>query len=62
MLDEQHSQDEERWLILGRSVNEILLLVVHIFRNTDEVEFVRIISARKATKKEYNTYRQRCLK
>ena len=47
-------------MILGKSLNETLLLVVHTFRNNNDIEFVRIISARKATKKEKQTYQKRC--
>ncbi len=59
-FDDEHSEDEDRWVLLGQSFNEILLLVVHTFRNNDDVEFVRIISARKATKKEKQAYQKRC--
>jgi len=58
--DEGHSEDEDRWIILGKSFNEVLLLVVHTFRNRDGVEYTRIISARKATKKEKQAYQKRC--
>lgn len=57
--DESHSQDEERWILLGKSLNEVVLVVVHTFRDNDGVESVRIISARKATKQEQKTYRKR---
>ena len=60
--DEEHSDDEDRWIILGRSLNNLLLVVVHTFRNKNGIEFVRIISARKATKKERNIYLKRCPK
>ena len=60
--DDEHSDDEDRWILLGKSLNEIILVVVHTFQNNDSIEFVRIISARKATKKERQAYQQRCLK
>ena len=60
--DEEQSQDEERWVLLGKSLNETILLVVHTFRDSDGEEFVRIISARKATKKEEKSYNKRCPK
>jgi len=60
--DEEHSYDEERWVLLGKSLNETILLVVHTFRDDDGKEFVRIISARKATKKEEKSYKERCSK
>jgi len=59
-FDNEHSEDEERWVLLGKSLNETLLLIIHTFRNDDKIEFVRIISARKATKKEKKTYHKRC--
>jgi uncharacterized DUF497 family protein len=58
--DDEHSKDEDRWVILGKSLNETLLLVVHTFRDNQGVEFVRIISARKATTKEKHAYQKRC--
>jgi len=60
--DEEHSDDEERWILLGKSLNQTILLVVHTFRDNDGKEFVRIISARKATKKEEKAYKERCPK
>ncbi len=60
--DELHSEDEERWVLLGKSLNETILLVVHTFRDDDGKELVRIISARRATKKEEKVYKERCPK
>ena len=54
--DEGHSYVEDRFTIIGLSRNMRLLLVCHCYRNGDD--FVRIISARKATKQEYNKYRR----
>ncbi len=59
MFDDEHSNQEDRWVILGKSNNEMVLLVIHTFRNSDNEETVRIISARKATKNEEKTYKQR---
>jgi uncharacterized DUF497 family protein len=58
--DDEHSEDEDRWVLLGNSLNETLLLVVHTFRDKNGVEFTRIISARKATKQEQKAYQRRC--
>ena len=55
MSDEDHSDDEERFIILGLSKNTGLLVVCHCYRESDEV--IRIISARKATKTEDKLYR-----
>ena len=58
--DEEHSDIEDRWILLGKSLNETLLLVVHTFRDSEGSEFVRIISARRTTKSEKNIYQTRC--
>ncbi len=60
--DDEHSDKEDRWVLLGKSLNKTLLLVVHTFRDKNGVEFTRIISARKATKKEKQSYQRRCPK
>ena len=52
--DPEHSINEERFIILGISNNLKLLIVVHSYKENDEV--VRIISARKATKSESKYY------
>ena len=56
MFDEEHSSDEERFLLLGQSIKERILLVVHCYKQGD---IIRIISARKATKKEKKQYKER---
>jgi len=61
-FDDEHSDKEDRWVLLGKSLNETLLVVIHTFRDNDGIEFVRIISARKATKQEKQTYNKRCPK
>jgi uncharacterized DUF497 family protein len=53
-FDEEHSSDEERFLMLGMSSGVKLLLVCHCEREHGEV--IRIISARKATKRESAFY------
>jgi len=58
--DNEHSEIEDRWFLLGKSLNEIVLVVVHTFRDNDGIEFVRIISARRATEKQ--AYQKRCPK
>jgi len=58
--DDNHSDKEERWILLGKSITETILVVVHTFRDNDDIEYVRIISARKATKKEKKIYNKRC--
>ena len=56
LFDEGHSNDEERFLILGTSQKERILLVVHCYRENDTI---RIISSRKATKNETKQYKER---
>ncbi len=54
--DDDHSEMEERWLLLGKNLSNQVLLVVHTFRYDD---VIRIISARKATATETATYVKR---
>lgn len=54
-FDEDHSAEEERFLMLGMSSGAKLLLVCHCER--DQGAAIRIISARKATKRESAFYR-----
>ena len=62
MYDNQHSDNEDRWITLGQSLNEKLLLVVHTLKyEYEKEELVRIISARKATNAERKAYQTRCL-
>lgn len=57
MADPDHSQDEERFLLLGLSCHVRILLVVHCERSTVDGELViRIISSRPATKSEERQY------
>ena len=55
--DPGHSEEEERLLLLGISFNLRMLVVVHCYRESDEI--IPIISARKATRTEQRTYNQR---
>ena len=54
-FDEEHSSEEDRFLLLGMSSDARLLLVCHCEREDGEV--IRIISARKATDTEAQHYR-----
>ena len=54
-FDDAHSDEEDRFLMLGMSVHSKLLIVCHGEREDGEV--IRIISARKATKRESAFYR-----
>jgi len=50
--DVDHSEDEDREILLGYSNQERLLLVVYTLRN----DIIRIISARRATRREAQDY------
>ena len=52
--DPDHSQTEDRFILLGVSARLRLLLVCHAYRENDEM--IRIISARKATPNERQQY------
>ena len=52
--DPEHSEEEERFIILGMSEKANLLVVCHCLRESETV--IRIISARKATLKETEQY------
>ena len=52
--DPDHSLDEERYLLLGFSQSLKILVVCHCYRDSESI--IRIISARKATKKEQKAY------
>lgn len=53
-FDDSHSEDEERFLMLGMSTGANLLLVCHCEREAGEL--IRIISARRATQGESTFY------
>jgi uncharacterized DUF497 family protein len=54
--DPEHSEEEERFLLLGVSSAERTLVVVHCYGESDAL--IRIISARKATRKEVRFYEE----
>jgi hypothetical protein len=59
ILDEAHSEEEERWISLGLDASGSLLVVIHTFEPIDvESARVRIISARRATRREERDYNE----
>jgi uncharacterized DUF497 family protein len=52
--DDDHSVEEERFIMLGMSIKSRILVVCHCERSNANV--IRIISARKATSKEHSFY------
>ena len=55
--DDEHSADEDRFVLLGLSSSLRTLVVCHCYRRQPDV--IRIISARKATRRERSIYNQR---
>ena len=57
VYDEEHSSDEDRWVTIGKDRGGILLVVIHtFFEETGDICNIRLISVRKATKKEVKQY------
>jgi len=52
--DINHSQEEDRFIIIGESERERILMVCHCYRGNDDL--IRIISAREAEDIEHNIY------
>lgn len=53
-LDPDHSEAEDRYIVLGYSIRANVLLVVHVIRG----ERIRVLSARVATPSERRRYEQ----
>ncbi|HWR93034.1 MAG TPA: BrnT family toxin [Desulfobacterales bacterium] len=54
IVDPLHSEDEDRFVLIGRSIRGRLLVIVH----TERADRIRIISARLATNKERFRYEE----
>jgi uncharacterized protein len=52
VMEDLHSNDESRWVLVGMSDQARLLTVIYTLRKNS----IRLISARKATKKESKYY------
>lgn len=57
IYDPDHSETEDRFILMGLSARLRILVVCHCYREDDET--VRIISARKATARESEEYIRR---
>ena len=57
LFDPAHSDEEDRYVLLGFSHQLRMLVVCHCYR--DKKNVIRIYSARKATKAEQKQYNQR---
>jgi len=60
LFDDNHSEDENRYIIIGISSKTRELMVCHCYRNNGDV--IRIFSARRATKSEITLYERRMSK
>lgn len=58
ILERAEHDAEERWRTIGWAGNVMLMLVVHVYREADDGEAIRIISARKATPRERAEYEE----
>lgn len=59
IYDEEHSDDEERWITIGIDRGGVLRVVVHTSFQLEEDKYkIRIISARKAKPKEIRQYEE----
>ena len=58
IFDPDHSEDEDRFILLGLSCSLKVLVVVHCYKDKDNI--IRLISARKATRPEEKQYKE-CL-
>ena len=57
LFDDEHSHDEDRWITMGKDKSDILIVAVHTFRKINASSSnIRIISARKANRKERLQY------
>ena len=54
ILDPAHSQAEDRFIIIGRSHQQELLIVVH----TERGDNIRVISARRGSRSERKRYEE----
>jgi uncharacterized DUF497 family protein len=56
ITDPDHSETEDRFIIIGRSRILRVLVIAHCYRHDDSI--IRLISARKASKTEEKQYRR----
>jgi len=60
LFDEQHSDEDERWITLGLDQTGALLAISHTYHEeAGNSARVRLISARKATKNETKQYQRK---
>lgn len=54
--DPEHSEEEDRFILMGLSASRRIVVVCHAYRKADQV--IRVISARKAARGERQQYRR----
>ena len=59
LYDEEHSEEQDRWITIGLDNAGVLRVVIHTFKQVEEALCqIRIISARKAKSAEESQYRE----
>jgi uncharacterized DUF497 family protein len=57
VFDDGHSEAEDRWITIGITAKGSIIVVSHTYKEIEkETAIIRIISGRKATKKEREQY------
>lgn len=57
IFDDEHSINEDRWITIGMSNKGNIVVTIHTFKEeANNSNTIRIISSRKATKKEIEQY------
>lgn len=57
VFDEEHDENEDRWITMGIAEEGNLLVVIHTFKEmTSQEVTIRMISARRATRRERRQY------
>jgi hypothetical protein len=54
IADPEHSEDEDRFILLGLSIHLRVLVICHCYRESENA--IRIISARRANRSEQREY------
>jgi uncharacterized DUF497 family protein len=58
LADPDHSEEEDRFILLGASARLRLVVVCHCYRESEST--IRLFSARKADREERRQYKERC--
>jgi uncharacterized protein len=58
VLQDRVEDGEERWLAIGRVEGLLVIVVSHTVREQDDIEVIRIISARLANRREKRRYEE----